>query len=150
MRQPVFWSLALVDIVDPDYTRVWIDVLPAHATADPAAWARNLFSSAALPRWLAGALALRSLLGRRTPRCDSFAVRRVEGEEALVSMDARALDLRVSVGVDEDRALVRVVTAMRFKGRGGRLRSLPMRISLALLMRGMIARARRDLSGVTR
>jgi hypothetical protein len=39
---------------------------------------------------------------------------------------------------------------MRFKGRGARLWSLPLRISLAMLMRGMIARARRELSGVTR
>ncbi|MHC2998737.1 DUF2867 domain-containing protein [Microbacterium sp. HJ5] len=150
MRQPAFWSLALADITDPDYTHVWVDVLPAHATADPAAWARNLFSSAALPRWLAGVIALRSLVGPRSRRCEAFAVRRVEGEEALVTVDARTVDLRVGVGVDEERALVRVVTAMRVKGRGGRLRSLPVRISLVLLMRGMIARARRELSGVTR
>lgn len=150
MRQPGFWSLALADIVDPDYTQVWIDVLPAHATADPAAWARNLFSSSSLPRWLAGILAARSLLGRRPPRCETFAVRRVEGEEALVSVDARGVDVRVGVGVDEERALVRVVTAMRFKGRGGRLWSLPMRLTLAVLMRGTLARARRELSGVTR
>lgn len=150
MRQPAFWSLALADIADPDYTQVWVDVLPAHATADPAAWARNLFSRAALPRWLAGAIALRSMVGRRAPRCDAFAVRQVEGEEALVAVDALGVDVRVGVGVDEERALVRVVTAMRFKGRTGRLRSLPVRLSLALLMRGMIARARRELSGVTR
>lgn len=150
MRQPAFWSLALADISDPDYTQVWIDVLPAHATADPAAWARNLFSRAALPRWLAGAIVVESLLRRQRRRCDAFAVRRVEGEEALVSVDARRVDMRVGVGVDEERALVRVVTAMRFKGRGARLWSLPLRLSLAVLMRGMIARARRELSGVTR
>lgn len=150
MRQPAFWSLALADISDPDYTHVWIDVLPAHATSDPAAWARNLFSPAALPRWLAGPIALGSLLRRGGRSCDLFAVRRVEGEEALVSVDARRVDMRVGVGVDEERAIVRVVTAMRFKGRGARLWSLPLRVSLAMLMRGMIARARRELSGVTR
>lgn len=150
MRQPAFWSLALADISDPDYTRVWVDVLPAHATADPAAWARNLFSRAALPRWLATAVLLASVLRPRPRRCDAFAVRRVEGEEALVSVDARRVDMRVGVGIDEERALVRVVTAMRFKGRGARLLSLPLRLSLAMLMRGMIARARRELSGVTR
>lgn len=151
MRQPAFWSLALADISDPDYTQVWIDVLPAHATADPAAWARNLFSPASLPRWLSSAILVASLLRRREGRrCEAFAIRRVEGEEALVSVDARRIDMRVGVGVDEERALVRVVTAMRFKGRGARLWSLPVRMSLALLMRGMIARARRELSGVTR
>lgn len=150
MRQPAFWSLALADISDPDYTQVWIDVLPAHATADPAAWARNLFSRASLPRWLAGVIVVGSILRRDGRRCDAFSVRRVEGEEALVSVDARRVDVRVGVGVDEERALVRVVTAMRFKGRGARWWSLPVRLSLAMLMRGMIARVRRELSGVTR
>ncbi|MCH6230079.1 DUF2867 domain-containing protein [Microbacterium sp. CFH 31415] len=150
MREPAFWSLALADIADPDYTQVWIDVLPAHATADPAAWARNLFSRSALPRWIAAPVALGALLHPRARACDMFTVRHVEGEEALVKVDARTVDLRVGVGVDEERALVRVVTAMRFKGRGARLRSLPVRLSLALLMRGMLARARRELSGVTR
>ena len=41
MKQPSFWSLVLADITDPDYTHVCIDVLPAHATADPAAWASS-------------------------------------------------------------------------------------------------------------
>ena len=41
MRQPVFWSLALAEITDPDYTHIAVDVLPAHATADPSAWARQ-------------------------------------------------------------------------------------------------------------
>lgn len=150
MRQPAFWSLALADISDPDYTHVWLDVLPAHATADPAAWARNLFSKAALPRWLAGVVVVASVLRVQPWRCDVFAVRRVEGDEALVSVDARRVDMRVGVGIDEERALVRVVTAMRFKGRGARLTSLPLRLSLAVLMRGMIARSRRELSGVTR
>ena len=150
MGQPVFWSLALADISDPDYTQVWIDVLPAHATADPAAWARNLFSRSALPRWLAGAIVVGAALRPRRRRCEVFDVRRVEGEEALVCVDARRVDMRVGIGVDEERALVRVVTAMRFKGRGARLWSLPLRLSLAVLMRGMIARARRELSGVTR
>ncbi len=150
MRQPAFWSLALAEISDPDYTHVWIDVLPAHATADPAAWARNLFSRSALPRWLAGVVFVASVVHPRPGRCDVFTVRRVEGEEALVSVDARRVDMRVGVGIDEERALVRVVTAMRFKGRGARVLSLPLRLSLAVLMRGMIARARRELSGVTR
>lgn len=151
MRQPAFWSIALADITDPDYTRVWIDVLPAHATADPAAWARNLFSPDALPRWMAAALSLQQMLRRRRrPHCDAFAVRRVEGDEALVALDARRVDLRVGVGVDEESAIVRVVTAIRVKGAGARLWSLPVRLTLAVLMSGMIARARRDLSRVTR
>jgi len=150
MREPAFWSLALVDIADPDYTQVWVDVLPAHASADPSAWARNLLSTASLPRWIAMLLGASAAMRRRPAHCDRLAVTRVEGDEALVAVDARRLDVRVGVGVDEQNALVRVVTAMRFKGVGGRLASLPVRAALALLVRGMIARARRDMSGVTR
>jgi hypothetical protein len=150
MRQPAFWSLALVDIADPDYTQVWVDVLPAHASADPSAWARNLLSISALPRWIALALAGLAALRHRPAHCDRLAVTRVEGDEALVAVDARRMDVRVGVGVDEQNSLVRVVAAMRFKGTGGRLASLPVRAGLALLARGMIARARRDMSGVTR
>lgn len=150
MREPAFWSLALVDISDPDYTHVWVDVLPAHASADPSAWARNLLSTSALPRWMALTLSVLATLRRRPARCDRLSVSRVQGDEALVALDARRLDVRVGVGVDEQHSLVRVVAAMRFKGAGGRLASLPVRAGLALLARGMIARARRDMSGVTR
>ena len=150
MREPAFWSLALADIADPDYTQVWIDVLPAHASADPSAWARNLLSTSALPRWVALALAGVAALRRRPAHCDRLAVSRVVGDEALVAVNARRLDVRVGVGVDEQNSLVRVVAAMRFKGASGRLASLPVRAGLALLARGMIARARRDMSGVTR
>jgi hypothetical protein len=150
MRQPAFWSLALSDIADPDFTHVSIDILPAHATTDPAAWARSLFSRPALPLWLTWPLALRALVLRQQHRCEAFAVRRVEGEEALISLDARRLDVRVGVGVDEERALVRVVAALRFKGTGAQVWSAPLRAVLPFLVRGMIARSRRDLSGVTR
>lgn len=153
MRQPEFWSLALAEIADPDYAHVAIDVLPAHATADPAAWARNLFSVRSLPRPLSWAVAARLLLNKRLGPpawCEAFRVARVGGDEALVAMDARHLDLRIGVGVDEDAALVRVVTAVRFKGDGVRRWSWPVRAVLPFVVRGMIARARRALSGVTR
>lgn len=149
MKQPSFWSLVLADITDPDYTHVCIDVLPAHATADPAAWARRLLSAAALPRWLAGVLSLRALLTGRSLRCDALRVRHVEGDKALVAVDGRRFDVRIGIGVDEEMALVRVITALRFKGAGAQLMSLPVRAALPFLMRGMIARTRRALSGVT-
>ncbi|WP_439591950.1 DUF2867 domain-containing protein [Microbacterium sp.] len=151
MRQPAFWSLALAEITDPDFTHVAIGVLPAHATADPAAWARALLSRDALPRWLAALLYVHGVALRtagRSARCDRFRLGRVEGDEALITLDGRRLDLRVGVGVDEDRALVRVVTTGRIKG--GRAWSWPLRSLLPLLVRRMIDRSRRDLSGVTR
>ena len=60
----------------------------------------------------------------------------------------RDIDLRIGVGVDEDRALVRVVTAARITG--ARVWSWPLRSMIPVLVRGMIARSRRGLSGVTR
>ena len=153
MRQPVFWSLALAEITDPDYTHIAVDVLPAHATADPSAWARNLFSLKSLPRTLAWVMRARLLLIARLgpPRwCEAFQVGQVAGDEALVAMDGRLIDLRVGIGVDEDAALVRVVTAVRFKGAHVQRWSWPVRAALPFVMRGMIGRSRRTLSGVTR
>ena len=151
MRQPAFWSLALAEISDPDYTHVALGVLPAHATADPAAWARALLSRDALPRWIAGILVLQTLVPRSrggSALCERFRLGRVEGDEALITLDGRRIDVRVGVGVDEDRVLVRVETAVRIKG--ARAWSWPLRSVLPLLVRRMIDRSRRDLSGVTR
>lgn len=152
MREPAFWSLALDEITDPDLTHVAVGVLPAHATADPAAWARFLSSRAALPWWLGGPLAVRDLVARlrgaaRRPRYDT--VRRIEGDEALVGLDARLWDLRLAVGVDEARALVRVVAAVRLKGSGAAW-SGALRAVAPVVMGAMLARSRRELSGVTR
>lgn len=153
MRHPAFWSLALAEITDPDFTHIAVDVLPAHATADPAAWARNLFSLGSLPRAVSWALwaplVLNARLGR--PRWFGYLqVAYVRGDEALVAVNARLLDLRVGVGVDEEAALVRVITAVRFKSTGLQRWSWPLRAMLPFVMRGMIGRSRRALSGVTK
>lgn len=151
MQHPSFWSLAFDEIADPDYAHVAVGVLPAHATADPAAWARNLFSYDALPRWISGPMMLGQLFSRasRPAYCAAFAVRRVEGDEALVGVDGRRVDLRVGIGVDEDNALVRVIAAVRFKGPRSPLWALPARLLLPFVVRGMLGRSRRALSGVT-
>lgn len=149
MGKPSFWSQVLAEIRDPDDTFVAVDVLPAHATADPEAWARRLLSPDALPRWIAGPLALGDLV-RRGRRRSQFAVRRVQGDEALIALDTRMIDVRIGVGVDEDHALVRVVTALRYKGERSHLLAMPARMLIPLVLRGMIARTRRGLSGVTR
>ena len=104
-------------------------MLPAHATADPAAWARSLFSLRSLPLWLAALVLARQALGPlvgvpRAPR-DRFSVRRVQGDEVLLAVDQRHLDLRVGVGVDELHGIVRVVTAVRLKGAFGGSGSCP-------------------------
>lgn len=148
---PSFSSLVFDEIADPDYTHVTVDVLPAHAVADPAAWARSLFSPDALPPWLAAPGRAAALLRRRasSPFWERFRVRRVVGEEALIAWDAAWVDLRVAVGVDERLSLVRVVTSMRYKAARSRLVTLPVRVAMPFLLRGMLARSRRALSGVT-
>lgn len=153
MSTPVFWSMAFDEIADPDYADVAVGVLPAHATADPAAWARSLFSIRSLPFWLVVLVRLRQLVGPlvgvpRAPR-DRFAVRCVQGDEALLAVDQRLLDVRVGVGVDERHGIVRVVTAVRLKGRLGQAWFLPVRAVHPHLVAAMIARSRRRLSGVT-
>lgn len=71
------------------------------------------------------ALALRQLLvpliGVRAAPRDTFAVRQVDGDEALLAMDDRHLDFRCGIGVDRETRLVRVTTAVRLKGWRGRL-----------------------------
>lgn len=153
MHTPAFWSLALDEIRDPDYADVAVGVLPAHATADPAAWARSLFSMRSLPLWLAMLVRLRQGLGPlvgmpRAPR-DRFSVQCARGDEVLLAVDHRHVDVRVGIGVDEAHGIVRVVTAVRLKGTAGRLWFLPVRMLHPHLVSAMIARSQRSLSGVT-
>lgn len=154
MAQPSFGSLAIEQIPDPDFADVTIGVLPAHATADPAAWARSLFSFQTMPRWVLLALLARQVLAPlmgvpRAPK-DVFAVRCVEGEEALVAFDDRHLDFRVGVGVDELHNLVRITTTVRLKGWRGRVYFWPVRFGHPIVVRSMLRRSQKVLSGVTR
>lgn len=154
MTTPAFSSVALDDIPDPDFADMSIAVLPAHATPDPAAWARSLFSLKTMPRWVWLALGIRQVLAPlmgvpRAPK-NVFAVQRVEGDEALVAFDDKHLDFRVGVGVDEERALVRVVTTVRLKGWRGRVYFWPVRFGHPLVVRSMLRRSQKVMSGVTR
>lgn len=143
-----FTSLALQDIPDPDFADMAIAVLPAHATADPGAWARSLFSAPSLPRWLRMSLRLTRL--GTAHRDQPFDIRRVVDDEALVALDDRRVDFRAAVGIDEATALVRIVTAVRLKGRLGRLPVAPLRIAQLAVLHSMLRRSQRRLSGVTR
>lgn len=153
MSEPHFWSLALVDIPSPDYADMSIGVLPAHATTDPAAWARSMFSIRTMPRWVLAALGIRELLVPlvgipRVGSDDVFAVREVRGDEALLSRDDRHLDFRVGVGVDATNRLVRVVTTVRLKGWRGRLYFLPVRAFHPLVVQSMLKRAAKVLGSL--
>ena len=137
---PPFSSLALEEIRDPDFADMTIGVLPAHATADPAAWARSLFSTRTVPAWF-------RLFTRLTRTCFTF--RQVEGNEALVAFDGRNLDFRAAVGVNEATALVHIVTSVRLKGALGRMPIAPLRIVQFAVIHSLLRRSQRRLSGVT-
>jgi Protein of unknown function (DUF2867) len=144
-REPAFWSLALDDIPAPDYADVSIAVLPAGASTDPRAWAMSIFSLRTMPGWVRAALGLRQLLAPLigVPRADHdvFAVRRVEGNEALLGIDDVHLDFRCGIGVDAAAGLVRVVTTVRLKGRRGRIYFWPVRLAHPVVVRSMLRRA---------
>lgn len=150
MPQPSYWSLAFADIAAPDYADMSIGVVPEGATTDPAEWARSLFSIHSMPGWIKAAMGLRQLLVPLIgiPRADAtvFAINRVEGQEALLSVDDVHLDFRCGVGVDAETRLVRVTTAVRLKGWRGRLYFWPVRVAHPIVVHSMIKRAQRRLT----
>lgn len=153
MQQPALASLAFSEIADPDYTHVSVDVLPAHADADPAAWARSLASPDVLPPWLRRAIRTGDLFRRSSGQTclrQRLAVRAIVGDEALIGLDSPAWDLRIGVGVDECQSLVRVIATVRFKSPHAAALSWPVRAVAPFIVRGMLARSRRAMSGVTR
>ncbi|MBG0741370.1 DUF2867 domain-containing protein [Paeniglutamicibacter antarcticus] len=150
MPQPYYWSLAFADIPAPDYADMSIGVLPPSATEEPAEWARNLFSPESMPGSIRLAMGLRQLLVPLIgiPRADHdvFAVKRVEGQEALLSVDEVHLDFRCGVGVDAENRLVRITTTVRWKGWQGRMYFLPVRVLHPLVMHSMLTRTQRRLA----
>ena len=145
------WSLALRDIAAPDFADAAIASLPAGASTDPAEWANRLFSLRAMPRWVAGALAVRQLLvpllGLPKSPADTFAVREREAHEVLMAADERHLDFRCAVAVDPEARLLRVTTAVRLHGWRGRLYFAPVRLLHPVVVQAMIRSAVRSLGG---
>lgn len=144
---PAFVSLALRDLPRPDYCDVRVVPLPPRVPTDPAYWARTVFDARRGPRWVLALLALRQVLVRLigippAPR-DTFAVDDVQGEEALIVADDAHLDFRVGVGVDAERRLLRVVTAVRLHGWRGRLYFAPVRLAHPVVTDAMIRSALR-------
>ncbi len=144
---PAFASLALRDVPRPDYCDVLVVPLPPGAGTDPAAWARAVFDVRRGPRWVRALLTLRQgavrLLGLRPAPRDTFDVREVVGEEALLAADDRHLDFRVGVGVDTRAGLLRVTTAVRLHGWRGRVYFAPVRVAHPLVTAAMLRSALR-------
>ncbi|UZN04031.1 DUF2867 domain-containing protein [Cellulomonas sp. S1-8] len=142
---PSFVSLALRDLPRPDFCDVTVVPLPADAATDPAAWALAVFDVARGPRWVAALMGVRQaavrLLGLTPAPRDTFAVREVQGEEALLAFDDRHLDFRVGVGVDTERHLLRVVTAVRLHGWRGRVYFAPVRLAHPVVTEAMMRSA---------
>ena len=147
--KPQFHSLAFVAITEPDFADVIVGILPAGASLDPRVWAETIFGIAGTPRWVRGALGLRQLLApligvRRAPDL-VFAVKQVEGEEALIFAPDTHLDFACGIGVDAGARLVRVTTAVRLHGFRGRLYFAPVSLVHPIVVQSMLKRARRTL-----
>ncbi|WP_309134128.1 DUF2867 domain-containing protein [Cellulomonas sp.] len=144
------WSLALRDVPAPDYADAVIAPLPPGAPTDPAVWAREMFSLAAMPRWVAAALLLRQALVPllRIPPAprDAFAVTEVVGDEALLALDDVHLDFRCGVAVDAPARLVRVTTTVRLHGWRGRLYFGVVRLVHPVVVTAMLRRTVRRLA----
>jgi hypothetical protein len=148
--QPGFWSLALRDIPRPDFLDVVAVPLPAGTSEDAAVWAEELFAIASMPVWVRLAMGLRQafvpLLGLRPAPRETFRVREVVGDEALIAADDAHLDFRCGVGVDHETRLVRVTTAVRLKGRRGRLYFAPVQLAHPVVVMSMLRSTRRRLA----
>jgi hypothetical protein len=144
---PSFTSLALRDQPPPDWADVVVESLPESLRdeTDPARWAAEIFSVPSIPPAVAGLMGLRQLVaplvGASQGSWDVFAVREVEGDEALIAYPDRHLDFRASVGVDVAAHLLWVTTAVWFHGRRGRTYFLPVRFLHDPVTRTMTRRA---------
>lgn len=142
---PVFRSLALDSIPVPDYADVIVLPVPPGGPSDPRIWAQTIFSPQSMPAWVAALMGLRqALVGlagiNRAPK-GVFAVSAVRGEEALISANDTHLDFRCGVAFDAGAGLLRVTTAVRLKGRRGRLYFAPVRVLHPLVVRAIMVRA---------
>jgi len=148
---PVFRSLALQSIPQPDYADVIVLPVPDGTSADPRVWAEELFSLTlkSLPGWVTALMGLRQavvgLVGISRAPAGVFAVAEVRGEEALISADDTHLDFRCGVAYDAGARLLRVTTAVRLKGWRGRLYFAPVRLLHPLVVHAMMARTIRRL-----
>ena len=144
-------SLALDALPRLDWADVVILSLPDDAPVDLAVWAEEIFRVRSAPLWVKTLLAARqavvALIGIRRAQSDIFTVREVRGEEALIVAEDRHLDFAVGVGVDPNRMLLRLTTAVQLHGWRGRLYFLPVRILHDPVTRAMIRRAVRNLTG---
>jgi hypothetical protein len=147
---PSVASAALHELDSPDYADICLVPLPPGAPADPETWARAIFDVRALPRWVAGLMAVRQalvgLIGIRRGDASVFDIHDRLHDEVLIRADERHLDMRVGVGVDPDARLVWTTTAVVLHGWRGRLYFAPVRALHPLVVRSMMHAAARRLT----
>jgi hypothetical protein len=145
---PQFVSMAFDDIPRPHYADVIVEPIPGNVpidALDAEQWTRRVFGFGAAPRWVLVLLAVRQavvgLIG--IPKGDSsqFAVDRSVGDEALISVDDRHLRFRAAVGIDRERRLLRVTTAVDLIGWRGRVYFAPVSVLHPIVVRSMMRRA---------
>jgi hypothetical protein len=131
-----------------------IDWADAHAVAvlpgtptDPQAWADALFRDP--PAWVVAALGLRQslvgLIGIEREDASAFDTLARTDDEVLLGTDSSHLDFRVSVRREPDRVVVS--TAVRLHNRRGRTYFAVVRPVHPTVVRAMLNRAVRRLSG---
>jgi hypothetical protein len=126
-----------------------VAVLPG-MPLDPQAWADALFRDP--PRWVAAALGLRELLvglvGIERGGPGAFDTLARTEDEVLLGADSNHLDFRASVLREPDRVVL--TTVVRLHNRRGRVYSALVRPVHPVIVRAMLNRAARRLSGAAR
>ena len=138
-------ALPRVDWTDAHAVRVF----PGMPT-DPQAWADAVFRDP--PRWVLAALGLRELLvglvGIDRGGSGAFDTLARAEDEVLLGADANHLDFRASVRREPDRVVL--TTVVRLHNRRGRVYSALVRPVHPVVVRAMLNRAVRRLSGSSR
>jgi hypothetical protein len=130
-----------------DWTDAYAVAALPGAPLDPQAWADAVFHDP--PRWVLAALALRELLvglvGIDRAGSSAFDTLARVDDEVLLGADANHLDFRASVRREPDRVVL--TTVVHLHNRRGRAYSALVRLVHPAVVRAMLNRAARRLSG---
>ena len=145
MSEPLFHSLALDAILEPDFADVHVVPLPPDASTDPQFWVGQIFDIASAPAWVMALLGVRQavvgLIGVQPGTQQAFDIDRVVGEEALIDTDDRHLRFCCGVAVDAERSLLRVTTTVKLKGWRGQVYFTPVSLLHGPVVRAMMTKA---------
>lgn len=151
---PTFHSLAFRNQPPPDWADVVLTALPSRSTGSAQYWAEQVFSFEHGPKPVLVLLMLRQqlvrLLGINQSSPDVFAVREVQGDEALIVAEEPHLTFRCAVGVDHGSGLLRVTTAVWLHSRRGKLYFAPVSVLHDPVTRSMMVKAVQRDAGTLR